>query len=1370
MKKRKKMKGRGLWLLLQLCILCLLLPLQTEAADYTDASVYGNPNVIFTYDGQCWTTDYLEKGYEKLEMGYTLTTGVTSSLPQVQVGQHEYPVTKTGIMPIEKWEVSVFAPGKCIHTEYRYSDHYHGLPAGTTNCYGKYKNGWWGYCADCHEKYPLLFYMDTDTAKTITSVPIGLSYFYSCPHCENVEQSDEIYHECKDVSWNKYKIEYKENGLSVTGIMPNSVHMYNNETMYRGEKITPHTHLRKNRYKREGYEFTGWNTERDGSGQSFVDGEEIFNLTAEEGQTIFLYAQWRKCESTLQIHPGSGKFDGASGIVTITGKYGTTYEVPGSRLTPPKGAVISFDSRGGSAVADIQAERFFKEWSLSYPFHGELEGDTYSFVGPDGSMDTITAIYGHKPVTLPEATKEGVEFGGWYKDKECTQLVGPAGAEVIFTENTTLYAGWVSLRLTSVDDYESHGGSGAVDLYWKNLDNTAAAYQVHQQKEDGSWVTLDKVNPAGESLTETFPFSGSPKVYIVPYTGIYKLTATGAQGEDYTYTVEQPTGGATKEKAPDQTDDTQNQEEVIPATITVPGGKGGQVQALAFLQKGEILTINVGASDGYNGGGSGAPYGSGGGRTNILSSKRGTLLVAGGGGGASILKEGGPGGAQTSLTGNYMGGSGAAGGGGGYLGGNAGEALYHVHDDVECGYHEHQGSLEKGGECYTGIACGNTTFTHSGGEYLYSFPHWDNDGSGICVQCNYNFGLYGNVSNAHDANSPDVYTCNKCGTEYNWPKPASCTAGATYTLSCTFQEGYNCGKTDKTIESAKTAYGGSNYVNSGSCVQIASLEGVGEGNGSFVLSLEAAVFVDGMELLDVSARDEAAPEAVSKYSKVAAGDGMIRFTWQRPADNGTLYRHQVSAHELSRGAEIGRSNITENTLVSGVRGYYYLVDEKEKTSATQANASFTETPSLEVEVKEGIRYVHIAAVDVAGNVSKSVHLKVDNSDPLVNWPIYTGQIAISSGHDSVYPAGEKTWYVRADGQTSFLASFTSHMNHEALPDYQINYNMFQITSPEGMQVYKVHAPSRAISEEPYTYNIRELLRETDGARILTDGMYTQMVRRENNKHLSLDQGFVVSPEKDGQSLQLIPVAGAVMKNGKLQYSDKALDALNGVTLIADAQAPVVSGLEKLEHFEELDRTTEEAVVTITADDSGSGVRELYAVIQNAEDYSSKTVTAEGGILTLDFRDVESSLYNGYFSVKVYAVDRVGNTFVYSGDLCFFTMETKLYRILEPQGREFQAGESGMIQVDTCGYAEEIFIYYPSKWQEKGSPEYELLTYEGEVPFQGSRQLQFMVPLEVPDDTYVFRIRAISRYGRELETTEELQVEGSVLDDFRTRLR
>lgn len=52
--------------------------------------------------------------------------------------------------------------------------------------------------------------------------------------------------------------------------------------------------LSANKFTRDMYDFTGWNTRPDGKGTSYKDGESVKNLTKSSGGTVKLYAQWKK--------------------------------------------------------------------------------------------------------------------------------------------------------------------------------------------------------------------------------------------------------------------------------------------------------------------------------------------------------------------------------------------------------------------------------------------------------------------------------------------------------------------------------------------------------------------------------------------------------------------------------------------------------------------------------------------------------------------------------------------------------------------------------------------------------------------------------------------------------------------------------------------------------------------------------------------------------------------------------------------------------------------------------------------------------------------------------------------------------------------
>ena len=68
--------------------------------------------------------------------------------------------------------------------------------------------------------------------------------------------------------------------------------------------------LTANAFTRLGYTFTGWNSQADGSGTAYTDKQEVKNLTATDGATITLYAQWQIVTYTITYNLDGGTVEG----------------------------------------------------------------------------------------------------------------------------------------------------------------------------------------------------------------------------------------------------------------------------------------------------------------------------------------------------------------------------------------------------------------------------------------------------------------------------------------------------------------------------------------------------------------------------------------------------------------------------------------------------------------------------------------------------------------------------------------------------------------------------------------------------------------------------------------------------------------------------------------------------------------------------------------------------------------------------------------------------------------------------------------------------------------------------------------------------
>lgn len=1315
--------------------LMLMFPGQAEAAD--KKTIYNSPYVSFSPDGKAFTTCAGDQNYTWYDNGTTVYTGIKSSLRSLRTGEHYYKVARWGEVPVGSWKV-VHRPGQCIHDAYTSDENWHGIQFGTQKCIKNYYSGWKAFCADCGE--PLEdanIYMSREAASSIQYLDLGseknpVFYYYLCPFCRNLEQGVRLSaHWCKEISWNQYRVIYKPNtgADDYSGYMDTSYHMYNNATTYEGETVTPVTHLTANGYTRIGYVFTGWNTKPDGSGTTYADKEEIYNLssadwnnknestwTETDNGTITLYAQWRKRESTLVIDANGGKYGGLD-KQSITQLYLKNYVLQADFIQAPEGYQVSFETNGGSTVETILGTKHFVEWMREQPFKGWLDDNKYIFTAPDGNVDTVKAAYQSDPITLPFTTKDGWSFGGWYYDSDFSLPAGGAGDQIIPSKDMTLYAQWVDLRLQSVDNYDANDGKGAVDLSWSPSDQNNKTYLVYQKREDGAWLRVNSANDISSTtiINQAYNFEGQSKQYTVPYTGLYTIDALGAQGKSYgSYT----------------------------------GGYGGSVTGTFWLRKGEVLTYVVGGQDGYNGGGNASSFGNGGGMTSVVSNQKGTLMIAGGGGGAFSHGNGNAGGSAASVINGNNGQSGMAGGGGGYQGGTAGERIDHYHVASCNVYHTHVGSSDRYGGCYTKYVENKRVVT------------WTDNL--CCSNCQ-------EGPNAHFPGNP----YGACGNfNPNWEKEID---DSYYDLTCgkttSTIVGYRCGMYNGQILSSKPAYGGSNYVNSAYAMMYETYSGVRSGSGAAELHSKAIGYQESLDLAGVTATDFAAPDKISDQVTKEPLDGKsIRVTWQVPSDNGTDYYHKVESYLTGSTSMLCESNVTKNTLVSGVMGYYYLVDQNGDTVVT-GNANYVQDPHVNVVTAEYNQYLHIAAVDVAGNISETTHILIDAKDVL--WKLYTKQLSIDESVDNVYPAADKIWYVRADGTTPFTLKNEAYMDGTASQGYQLNETIYETVSDDSSVARNIiRTASTEIADTSIRTDANGLSYSTDGTTALQQYSYSYTVRSNKNRDLMGVQKFTISRDLSGQTIQVIPVAEADKESDKV-YSAHELDEKNKITLIADGEAPVIRGLEIMEDRDLIDRRDGSITVTVTADDDLSGVKDFYVVIKNTDNAITKTYLPDvDGSIRITITEDEP-IFSGDFTVLGYAVDNVGNENNLSYGTTEFALASSVERILSPHDPIFKCGESGILTFTTWGYADRVEVIFPESMTALDPTLNKVYDYTDCPGYMITEHLQFMVPLYTPENQNLeITVRAY-KGDKKLEdhpTISVIGVSGTVLDEFRTRLR
>lgn len=253
-----------------------------------------------------------------------------------------------------------------------------------------------------------------------------------------------------------------------------------------------------------------------------------------------------------------------------------------------------------------------------------------------------------------------------------------------------------------------------------------------------------------------YAYTGKSEIFTAEMSGKYRITAYGAQGAE-------------------------------------SGGKGGQVIGDISLNIGEVLTLNIGGTNGYNGGGAynNNQYVQGGGATTVKYNNSNVIIAAGGGGGATGTAGG---------SGNGSGGA-SVGAGAGLAGSNGGGGSKSLN------YSTKVNCRQTGGECIrytTGECC---PWVCSGGGY--SCMRWS-DTPGAYTGSSGACGIVGCIA----CQCNGSYECSPC---------QECAAYSPVTETC-----------DTQVTSGKGGNGGANATTS-IITNVTKSNGINSGNGKLII-------------------------------------------------------------------------------------------------------------------------------------------------------------------------------------------------------------------------------------------------------------------------------------------------------------------------------------------------------------------------------------------------------------------------------------------------------------------------------------------------------------------------------------------------------
>lgn len=200
---------------------------------------------------------------------------------------------------------------------------------------------------------------------------------------------------------------------------------------------------------RTGYNFAGWSTDPNASTGSYT-------LTV--GYNNTLYAVWEPKTFTVSFN-GNGSTGG--GMEDETFSYGIAKElIPNTFERKYK---VSYNATTGSCGIPYNvAEYRFLGWSNTTDVAGQYNyADRESVTNPNGSTGGNTVLYAKwEPgsVVLPNATRTGYQFAGWWSKSSGGLFAGNAGGSYMPDGETTLYAHWTNNTVNLV--FNGNGNTG----------------------------------------------------------------------------------------------------------------------------------------------------------------------------------------------------------------------------------------------------------------------------------------------------------------------------------------------------------------------------------------------------------------------------------------------------------------------------------------------------------------------------------------------------------------------------------------------------------------------------------------------------------------------------------------------------------------------------------------------------------------------------------------------------------------------------------------------------------------------------------------------------------------------------------------------
>lgn len=133
-------------------------------------------------------------------------------------------------------------------------------------------------------------------------------------------------------------------------------------------------------------------------------------------------------------------------------------------------------------------------------------------------------------------------------------------------------------------------------------------------------------------------------------------------------------------------------------------------------------------------------------------------------------------------------------------------------------------------------------------------------------------------------------------------------------------------------------------------------------------------------LNDYSGQDVSDPE-MPKVNILNSSSSELKFNFDKTKDIGTNYSYYVIAEDKN-GNGTYQSNVVTSTITTGIKGFSYVLDQNPST--VPSNTINHTSGDLTINnIQTGkVYYLHVKAIDNAGNIGETAHYKINTSKPL----------------------------------------------------------------------------------------------------------------------------------------------------------------------------------------------------------------------------------------------------------------------------------------------------------------------------------------------------------------------------------------------------